>query len=144
MGCSSSKTTTMNVSGPSPRNSMRKRPSLDDVNLPAKSARHAAATAAAEVAASKAATLIQAHQRGKIGRGIAASTCPPCAAACPCYAIDMNAEVFGSCIRCGFPKAGHTEKALKGGKTALKKRGSGELRAAMVQRAKASCLEFRV
>jgi len=133
-----------------------KRPSFDAVNPPAKSARHAeftaaaaaaeaaAAAAAAEAAAFKAATVIQAFQRGKIGRHIAANTCPPCAAACPSYAIDMNAAVFGSCIRCGFAKSGHTQKALKGGKAALKKRGSGELRAKMVQRAKASCLEFRV
>ena len=56
----------------------------------------------------------------------------------------MNAEVFGSCIRCAFPKAGHTAKALKGGNKALKKRGSAELRAKMVQREKADCKEFRV
>jgi len=144
----------MNIETPSMRTS--KRPSFDAVNPPAKSARHAevtaaaaaaeaaAAAAAAEAAAFKAATVIQAFQRGKIGRHIAANTCPPCAAACPSYAIDMNAAVFGSCIRCGFAKSGHTQKALKGGKAALKKRGSGELRAKMVQRAKASCLEFRV
>ena len=137
----------MTVEVASTRHSMRtsKRPSLDSVNPPAKSVRsEAAATAAAEAAACKSATLIQAFQRGKVGRHVAANTCPPCAAACPCYAIDMNAEVFGSCIRCAFPKAGHTAKALKGGNKALKKRGSAELRAKMVQREKADCKEFRV
>jgi len=56
----------------------------------------------------------------------------------------MNAEVFGACLRCHFPKAGHTEKALKGSSKALKKRGSAELRKKMVQRQMADCKEFRV
>ena len=78
-----------------------------------------------EAAEVRAAIVLQTYARGNAGRRLAATTCPPCAAACPKYAIDMNAEVFGSCIRCGFLKAGHTERALSKaeGSTKLKKRG---------------------